>query len=55
MWIFLRLLFAVCVVSVVINAARRFLSPPEVARAVQMLEDGSTRDLSPKDSVCQEV
>ena len=41
----LRLLFDVCVVLVVLHAARRFLSVPEVARAVQMLEDGSTQIL----------
>ena len=45
MWICVRLLFVMCVVSVVVDAARRFWSPPEVARVVQRVEDGSTQRL----------
>ena len=36
----------------VVDAARHFLDSPEVARMLQMLEDGSTRNTSLRDSEC---
>ena len=43
MRMFLQNLLYICVTVMGVDAARHFLDSPEVARLVQMLEDGSTQ------------